>query len=102
MQRQSRTLFLEPLEARTLLSTCHVTRLGDATGGFGLRGDLRYCIDRANNMPGPDSIDFKVTGSIFLYGQFQITSDINIRGPGADLLIINGQDNGRIFAITPN
>lgn len=36
----------EPLEDRTLLSTCHVTRLTDQGLGKGFRGDLRYCINK--------------------------------------------------------
>jgi hypothetical protein len=49
-------LALERLEDRTLLSTCHVTRLGDigADGVIGefARGDLRFCINYANARPG--------------------------------------------------
>src|SRR5262245_35722538 len=77
-------LRLEALETRTLLSTCHVTRLLDTGAGQGLRGDLRYCITYANNNPGPDAIDFKVTGTINLTGALpDLKTDIDLQGPGA-------------------
>jgi parallel beta helix pectate lyase-like protein len=83
---------VEPLEDRLLLSTCHVTRLVDADAGTGLRGTLRYCINYANNNPGPDTIDFKVTGTIQLASWLpDLASDITITGPGADLLAVSGQ-----------
>src|SRR5262245_54444274 len=90
-------LSLEPLEGRFLLTACHVTRLADLPGGFDLgnghaRGSLRYCINLANNNPGPDTIDFKVTGTIQLTSKLPtLTSDITITGPGADLLIVKGK-----------
>src|SRR5262249_933215 len=54
---------LEPLEGRTLLSTCVVDRLTDASEGTGLMGDLRYCLSRAAD---GDTIQFGVTGTINL------------------------------------
>jgi len=52
---------VEILESRTLLSTCHVTRLTDLGIGKGFRGDLRYCINKVNAEPGPDAIDLGAT-----------------------------------------
>src|SRR5262249_11422823 len=89
---------LESLEDRTLLSTCTVTRLSDAGLGQGLRGDLRYCINYANGNPGPDTIDFKVTGTIKPNSALpQLATDITITGPGANLLAVD--PNGLSFRV---
>src|SRR5262245_5732505 len=100
MTRTAKPPTLEALEARTLFSTCHVTRLTDLGGGTGFRGDLRYCITKVNNEPGPDSIDFRVTGTINLIGALpSLTSDIDIQGPGLDQLTVQRETGGdyRIF-----
>ncbi len=90
---------LEPLEDRTLMSTCNVTRLSDSGVGKGFRGDLRYCINKVNTEPGPDAIDFTVTGTINLTGALpDLASDIDIQGPGADMLVLDGMDY-RIFTV---
>ncbi len=81
---------LETLEDRTLMSTCHVTRFSDSGAGMGFRGDLRYCINKVNTNPGADTIDFRVTGSIFARNLPALTSDITITGPGPDLLAVDG------------
>jgi hypothetical protein len=111
MQRRSqgRTIRprVEPLEARTLLATCHVTRLGDFgagadIGGGHWRGDLRFCITKANVEPGPDIITFSRTGVINLAGPLpDVASDIDIQGPGAELLTIRRNSGGdyRIFTV---
>ncbi len=93
---------IEPLEDRTLLATCHVSRLSDAGAGFGFRGDLRYCINRVNANPGADVIDFHVTGVIQLSGALpDLSSDVDILGPGADALTVRRNTGGdyRIFSI---
>jgi hypothetical protein len=98
---------LETLEDRRLLAICNVTRLGDFGGGAVMgnfaRGDLQFCVNYANNNPGPDSINFSVTGTIVLNkppccdGKFALESDTTIIGPGADLLAIDG-DSGAAWA----
>lgn len=96
------TPFIEPLESRVLLSTCHVTRLSDQGIGKGFRGDLRYCINKVNIEPGPDAIDFTVTGTINLAGALpSLSSAIEIRGPGAELLTVRRSTGGdyRIFTV---
>src|SRR5262245_6910020 len=91
---------LEDLEARTLLSTCHVSRLTDLGGGSGLRGDLRYCINYANQNPGPDAIDFKVNGTITLSNKLpDLSSDIAIYGPGTGLLTVDAMHKSRVFYV---
>jgi hypothetical protein len=99
---------VQQLESRTLLATCHVTRLGDFgvgsdPGGDQWRGDLRYCIRHANRIPGPDTIDFSVTGTINLRGALpHLASDIDIQGSGAELLAVRRDTGGnyRIFTVS--
>ncbi len=98
----SRRLNLEALEDRTLLSTCHVTRLTDQGIGKGFRGDLRYCINKVNSEPGPDAIDFTVTGTINLTSALpDLASDVDIQGPGASLVTIRRDTSSdyRIFTV---
>src|SRR5262249_8710877 len=106
-KRHTQRLYLEPLEDRRLLATCHVVRLGDLNAGHDLgtgqaRGDLRFCINYANNNPGPDTIDFKVTGTINLTSALpDLASDIDILGPGPYQLTIqrSSAETFRIFNI---
>jgi hypothetical protein len=108
MTRHSNRPTLELLESRTLLATCHVTRLGDIgagadAGGGHSRGDLRYCITKANTEPGPDVITFSVTGTISLRSPLpDLASDIDMQGPGVNLLTVhrNVTENFRIFNVT--
>ncbi len=96
-------LHVECLECRTLMSTCHVTRLSDSGVGKGFRGDLRYCINKVNSEPGPDVIDFTVTGTINVTTSLPtLGSEIDIQGPGADVLTIrrNAVDLFRIFLVS--
>jgi hypothetical protein len=100
---------LELLEDRRLLATCHVSRLGDFGvgadfGGGHSRGDLRYCINKANNLPGHDTIDINATGTINLTGALpNLASDMDIVGPGSSLLTVrrNTGGNYRIFSVAP-
>ena len=84
-----------------LLSTFVVDRLTDAnpTGGgegSGLAGDLRYAITNAQS---GDSITYNVTGTINLSGALpNLTRNVNIQGPGASSLIVNG-GGGRVFTV---
>ncbi len=108
MTRARTRLTIESLEDRTLMSTCHVTRLSDSGVGKGFRGDLRYCINKVTAEPGPDVIDFTVTGTINLNNPLpDIRTDTDIQGPGASLLTVRRAgtpDQGplfRIFTIWP-
>ncbi len=71
--------------------------------GKGLRGDLRYCINKVNAEPGPDVIDFAVTGIINLTGVLpDLSSDTDIQGPGPALLAVRRDTGGEygIFTVT--
>jgi hypothetical protein len=110
MTRIRQQLNLEALEDRRLLATCHVVRLGDFGAGGDLggghsRGDLRYCITKANDNPGHDAIAIEANGIINLSGVLPgISDDVVILGPGADKLTIRRDTGGnyRIFEVLPN
>jgi hypothetical protein len=83
-----------------------VTRLSDTNIGHGGRGSLRYCLTLANHNAGPDTIDFKVQGTIQLTSPLPgLASDITILGPGADLLAVSGPGlygfEGPLFVVLP-
>ncbi len=102
MQRYRTAPRVEPLEDRTLMSTCHVTRLSDTGNGKGFRGDLRYCINKVNAEPGPDVIDFTVTGTINLNGALpDLASELSVQGPGAESLTVRRDTGGQyqIFSV---
>jgi hypothetical protein len=93
-------LSLEALEGRPLLSACHVSRLGDADMGMANRGTLRYCVNYVNQNFGPDTIDFKVTGTIVLNSPLPLLStEITIIGPGANLSAVDAQYDRRVFEV---
>jgi hypothetical protein len=94
---------VEALECRTLPSICAVNTLGDTGAGRRGFGDLRYCINRANDLPGADTIRFAVQGTI---GTIALSSDLPwiipslaIDGPGAGLLEVSGQGKFRVFQV---
>lgn len=63
-------------------------------------GSLRQAILLANNNPGPDIVDFAITGTITLTsGELAITDALTIIGPGAGKLTINGNYASRVFDI---
>ena len=78
------------------LSSCKtlsVTNLNDSGAG-----SLRRSVLSAS--PG-DVIECDVNGTIVLTsGEILISNNIQIKGPGADLLMVSGNNNSRIFKIT--
>ena len=58
-----RTAPVERLEPRALLATFTVTSNADAGAGIYNPGELRWAIDQANSAPGPDTIDFRISGA---------------------------------------
>src|SRR5262245_6491330 len=85
-----RPLRLEPLEGRTLPTTFVVIDLGDTgVGPAAARGDLRYCLERANATAGEDLIIFEAQGTINLVAPLPaVTDDLILAGPGADRLTV--------------
>jgi len=65
-------------------------------------GSLRQAILDANANPGADRIHFtgQARGTIALTsGQLDITDDVQIRGPGAEQLVVSGNGQSRVFQI---
>jgi hypothetical protein len=90
---------LEVLESRNLLSTYLVDHLADDGVGTGLTGSLRYAITQAVD---GDAINFGVNGTINLTGALpNLTHNISINGPGANLLTVRRDTGGdyRIFTV---
>jgi hypothetical protein len=95
---------LEMLERRMLPATFTVVDLGDGGSGSGLEGDLRYCIQTANANDDPSNrIVFQpgLTGAITLQqDRLTVGKDLQIDGPGADLLTISGNQQSGVLEIT--
>jgi hypothetical protein len=107
-KRSSRTnhrrhAHIECLDQRLLLSTTFtVNNLIDETTPNDSLLSLREAITQANNTPGTDTIVFSpsLNGVINLAnGQFEISSDMTITGPGAKVLSVSGFSNSRIFHV---
>ncbi|HTK76939.1 MAG TPA: choice-of-anchor Q domain-containing protein, partial [Gemmataceae bacterium] len=68
-------------------------------------GSLREVLSWANALPGPDVVEFDpvLFGSpqtiTLSSGQLSVTDSTTIRGPGANLLAISGNNASRIFSI---
>jgi uncharacterized repeat protein (TIGR01451 family) len=81
-----------------------VTNLSDGAAP-GPSGSLRKAITDANANPGADRIlfDSSLSGAVYLTsGNLPITQALDIQGPGADELIIDGyESNTRIFYVNP-
>jgi uncharacterized repeat protein (TIGR01451 family) len=81
-----------------------VTNLSDGVAP-GPAGSLRKAITDANANPGADRIlfDSSLSGAVYLTsGNLQILQALDIQGPGADELTIDGyESNTRIFYINP-
>src|SRR5262249_59061358 len=91
-------LAVEALEDRAVPSTFMVVNLADSGAG-----SLRQAVLAANVNPGPDTINFAdgLHGTIPLNtGQLNITDDLAIDGPGADLLAVSGTHQSRVFGIS--
>lgn len=69
----------------------------DGSGGL----TLREAIEMANLDAGPDIINFNIplSNTIVLNSEIEITDDLTINGPGANLLTISGDYSNRIFRI---
>ncbi|MFI5458140.1 MAG: beta strand repeat-containing protein, partial [Isosphaerales bacterium] len=95
--RRSSRPRLEYLEERTLLSTWTVTDKSDNPLDA---GSLRFAVI---NEPGGTTINFapSVTGTITLTGgALNITTNLNIEGPGAANLTIDGSNASTVFSVS--
>src|SRR5262245_3293882 len=88
---------LEALEDRTVPSTFLVENLADSGPG-----SLRQAVLDANVQAGADRIFFtgQAHGTITPGGQLDVTDDLEIRGPGAELVAVSGNDASRVFEIS--
>jgi hypothetical protein len=95
-----RRLHVEALEGRLVPTTFHVTSLLDD----GSAGTLRWAINQANANPGPDTIDFQVTGMIELVrGQLPAFTDAattTVAGISGRVTL-DAHGSGRIFQVNP-
>ena len=93
--RVRRTPRLEPLEERTLLSVWTVTDNSDNPTDT---GSLRYAI---NNAPSGTTIEFakSVKSITLINGELEITTSLDIAGPGSTKLTISGGDPSRVFDV---
>jgi len=93
----------EPLEARVLLTTFSVVNTEDSGAG-----SLRSAIAAANANSGVDAIEF--SGSLFgdsnpdvitlTSGRIEINDDLQILGPGADLLTVSAGGQSQLFFVS--
>ena len=82
------------LFAETLVAATFTVTNNNNTGA----GSLRDAVAQSNTSPGPDTIDFAVTGTIVLTtGQMNINGPLTIVGPGAGSLTIDANANSRVF-----
>lgn len=96
----------EALEPRKLLATFVVNTLDDVTASDG-RTSLREAVERANANPGEDTIEFDE--ALFDSGEERIgltggplvlTGVVNLTGPGAALLALDGEGSSRVLSFT--
>src|SRR5262245_53223774 len=88
---------LEQLEDRMVMTTFSVSKLADSGPG-----SLRQAIVDANKQTGADVINFApgLHGTITLTSsELDITDDLTINGPGANVLTVSGDNNYRIFVL---
>jgi|GEM_PF-1751595 len=82
-------------------ATITVNTLVDENDGVGSGGiSLRDAINEANSNGEDDTIAFSVTGTITLTADLpNITSNVDIEGPGANNLSVDGDSTYRIFVV---
>jgi hypothetical protein len=102
--RRGQALEVLALEDRQMLSmTISVTNAADSGPGT-----LRAAVDLANAATKPVTIDFALQSGAAINltsGQLELSNtgvSIAIKGPGADLLSVDGDELSRVFRIDPN
>jgi predicted outer membrane repeat protein len=103
-------LALQPLEDRSVPATFNVTTTLDVFDPTDGKRSLREAITAANNLAGADVI--VVPAGVFkvalagagedanLTGDFDVTDTVTIRGAGAGLTAIDGQQLDRVFDVS--
>ncbi len=108
-----RTLVVESLELRTLLSGTIYTvdSMTDTGAGAGTTGDLLYCVTQANSDPNPDGTEIEFDSSVFnasdpemiTLSSTLVLSDTSgpeiIQGPGASIVAISGGNAVGVFQV---
>ena len=108
-----RTLVVESLELRTLLSGTIYTvdSITDTGAGAGNTGDLLYCVTQANSDPNADGTEIEFEASVFNASDPQmitlsstlVLSDKSgpevIQGPGASIVTISGGNAVGVFQV---
>jgi hypothetical protein len=95
---------LERMEDRIAPALYIVNALTDSGAGSGITGDLRYCINQANNNGAVSSnaILFKpgLRGIITLAAALPaINNEMILDGPGTDAVFVNGNSQGSVFLV---
>ena len=100
---------MQTLESRRVLASIVVTTLADEVIDDDLIS-LREAVTTANDTSGTDEISFDA--SLFgdpsdapaeidlVLGQFEVTESLNLLGPGADLLTLDGQFASRVLGFS--
>ena len=84
-------MFASPVRAGTL----KVTNKNDSGNG-----SLRQAINTANGNRQADTIKISASGTVVLRSELpEITTDIQIVGPGANAFTVSGNDEGRVFLV---
>ncbi len=87
--------------APSLAATFIVSNLSDGAAP-GPAGSLRRAVNDANVIVGTDIINFQagVAGVITLTnGELNISGDVTINGPGANVIIVSGNNASRVFSL---
>jgi CSLREA domain-containing protein len=95
-------LSIEPLENRLVLTTFTVNTPADTVDADPAVMSLRDAITAANSQAGDNIINFSVAGTINLTGALpDLSSNIQIQGPGADSLTVRRDTGGdyRVFTV---
>jgi len=99
---------LEPLEDRATPATFAVTTALDVIDPADGKVSLREAVSRANEDPGADTIVlpaglFKIAidgvDDTNAGGDFDLNNAVTVRGAGAGLTVINGQQKDRVFDV---